>query len=79
MNQTQAIVCALTKWDIIPRKDDVPTLTQLLYVTIIDESHLLYDLERDRWIEICAHSVMPVSCSIKRQKYYSTSQFLDAR
>lgn len=43
IESTQVIVTTPEKWDIITRKSDDRTYTQLVRLLIIDEIHLLHD------------------------------------
>lgn len=43
IEETQIIVTTPEKWDIITRKSDDRTYTQLVRLMIIDEIHLLHD------------------------------------
>lgn len=72
--ETQMLVVTPEKWDVITRKVDDETLTQLVRLIIIDEVHLLHD-ERGPVIEtIVARTLRQVdSCMFLKVDF----QFLD--
>lgn len=89
INETQIIICTPEKWDIVTRKGDERTYTQLVSLIIIDEIHLLHD-ERGPILEsiiartkfrntLIQNNVRFVGFSATLPNYEDIAEFLDVK